>query len=88
MCHQPAEIFQIEKRGFIREGYYADIVLVDESPQNIQKDNLYYKCGWSPLEGKTLHNQVYMTMVNGHVAYNEGQFFEDIKGKRLKFKRQ
>ncbi len=88
MCHHPAEIFQIEKRGFIREGYYADIVLVDDKQQTIHKDNLHYKCGWSPLEGKTLHNQVFMTIVNGNIVFKEGQFFEDIKGKRLKFKRQ
>ncbi|MGM0566620.1 MAG: dihydroorotase [Bacteroidota bacterium] len=88
MCHQPAEIFQIEKRGFIREGYYADIVLVDDKQQTVSKDNLHYKCGWSPIEGETLHNRIYMTMINGHVAFKEGKFFEDTKGKRLKFKRQ
>ena len=88
MCHHPAEIFQIEKRGFIREGYYADFVLMDDKPQTIRKDNLHYKCGWSPLEGETLKNQVYMTIVNGNIVFKEGQFFEDIKGKRLKFERQ
>ena len=87
MCHHPAEIFQIENRGFIREGYYADFVLIDDKPQTIRKDNLHYKCGWSPLEGETLKNRVYMTIVNGNIVFKEGQFFEDIKGKRLKFER-
>ncbi|MDX2190628.1 MAG: dihydroorotase [Bacteroidota bacterium] len=88
MSHKPAELFQIEKRGFIREGYYADLVLVDlQKPWKVSKENILYKCGWSPLEGQNFKGKVTHTFVSGHLAYQEGQFDEQVKGKRLAFVR-
>lgn len=86
MCHAPAILYRIEKRGFIREGYFADIVLVDpNNKESVAKDSLLYKCGWSPLEGETFNSKVTMTIVNGRVVYESGQFDETIKGTALKF---
>ncbi len=88
MCHAPAEIFKIDRRGFIRKGYYADLVLVDlNKPQEVTRDNLLYKCRWSPFEGTVFHSCVTHTFVNGRLTYQNGQFDENIKGKRLQFKR-
>ena len=88
MCHNPAIIFNIEKRGFIRKGYYADLVLVDiASPWTVNKDNVLYKCGWSPFEGTTFYSKITHTFVNGHLIYNKGIFNNTIKGKRLLFNR-
>lgn len=88
MCHKPAELFEIEKRGYIREGYWADLVLVNPNEQEtVSKDNVFYKCGWSPLEGKTFHHSITHTFVSGHLAFKDGQFDESIKGKRLLFNR-
>jgi dihydroorotase len=88
MSHAVAKCFQIENRGFIREGYYADLVLVDlNQPQTVSKDNIYYKCGWSPLEGTTLPATVTHTWVNGNLVYNNGTFNESEKGMRLSFNR-
>lgn len=88
MCHNPAKIFKINKRGFIREGYYADLVLVDiASPWTVTKDNILYKCGWSPFEGTTFYSKITHTFVNGHLAYNNRVFHNSIKGKRLLFDR-
>ena len=88
MCHNPAKLFQIENRGFIREGYFADLVLVDtENSQIISNENILYKCGWSPFEGTTFHSQVTHTFVNGHLIYHNGTFNDKIKGKRLQFDR-
>ena len=88
MCHNPARLFKIEKRGFVKEGYYADLVLIDpKKSQTVSKDNVLYKCGWSPFEGTTFHSQVTHTFVNGHLMYNNGVFNDDIKGKRLLFER-
>lgn len=71
MCHNPATLFGIEKRGFIREGYKADLTLVRPDVENtVNKERLLYKCGWSPLEGQTLHSRVEMTFVNGEPAYS------------------
>ncbi len=86
MCHNPAIIFRIEKRGFIREGYKADLVLVDDhSEWTVAKDNLLYKCGWSPLEGMTLHSKVTHTFVNGNLAYENGEVKAEKFGERLLF---
>ncbi|MBC7125550.1 MAG: amidohydrolase family protein, partial [Bacteroidales bacterium] len=86
MCHSPATLFRIEKRGFIREGYFADLVLVNPNKaQAVAKENLYYKCDWSPLEGETLSHTVEMTIVNGRIVYSKGVFNETIKGKALTF---
>ncbi|GAB2552468.1 dihydroorotase [Rufibacter soli] len=88
MCHAPAICFQVEKRGFIREGYWADLVLVDlAQPQTVAKDNIYYKCGWSPLEGQELPGTVTHTIVSGHLAYKEGRFDESKRGERVLFSR-
>lgn len=88
MCHNPAILFQVQKRGFIREGYFADLVLVDPSaPVTVNKDNILYKCGWSPFEGSTLRSRVTHTFVNGHLAYENGKFNESQLGQRLKFDR-
>ncbi|MEM9327827.1 MAG: dihydroorotase [Bacteroidota bacterium] len=88
MCHAVATCFQIEERGFIREGYHADIVLVDlNRPWKVSKENLLYKCGWSPFEGQQFDASVVKTFVSGHLAYDQGQFDESIKGQRLTFRR-
>lgn len=88
MSHNPAKLFQIEKRGFIKEGFYADLVLIDTNkPQTVSKDNILYKCGWSPFEGTTFSSTISHTFVNGNLMYNEGVFNDEIKGKRLTFNR-
>jgi dihydroorotase len=88
MCHNPAKLFQVEKRGYIREEYYADLVLVDlNSPWTVEKNNVLYKCGWSPMEGVNFASKVIKTFVNGHLVYDAGKFDESIKGKRLLFNR-
>ncbi len=87
-CHNPAIIFQIENRGFIKEGYYADLVLIDpKAPQKVCKENILYKCGWSPFEGTTFSSSVTHTFVNGVLMYHEGTFNDDVKGKRITFNR-
>lgn len=88
MCHAPAVCFQIDRRGFLEEGYWADIAVVDVNKEfTVDKNNLYYKCGWSPLEGETFKGQVESAIVSGHLAYHKGQFFEEKKGERLMFER-
>lgn len=88
MCHNPAITFNIEKRGFIRPNYYADIVLVDlNAKQKIDKESILYKCGWSPLEGMQFYSAVRKTFVNGNLVYDEGLFNEESKGMRLHFER-
>lgn len=86
MCHNPAILFRIEKRGFIREGYKADLVLVDDQSEwTVSKDNILYKCGWSPLEGMRLHSEVTHTFVNGNLAYENGEVKAEKFGERLLF---
>jgi dihydroorotase len=88
MSHNVAILFQIEERGFIREGYFADLVLVDvNSPWTVSKENILAKCGWSPFEGHTFQSKVTHTIVSGHLAYNEGMFDEEKKGERITFLR-
>ena len=88
MCHNPAICFKVEKRGFIREGYFADLVLIDlNKPWKVNKDNILYKCGWSPFEGETFNAQITHTFVNGHLVYKNGFFDENQKGMRLTFNR-
>jgi dihydroorotase len=88
MCHNPAICFQVKNRGFIREGYFADLVLVDlDKPWKVNKDNILYKCGWSPFEGETFNAQITHTFVNGHIAYEYGSFDETSRGMRLTFDR-
>jgi dihydroorotase len=84
MCHNPAILYRIKDRGYIREGYFADLSLVDlHSTWTVSKENILYKCGWSPLEGTTFHSKVLKTWVNGHLAYDQGVFHEEVKGKAL-----
>jgi len=86
MCHAPARAFGIHKRGFIREGYYADLVLVDpQASFTVNKENILYKCGWSPFEGLTFHSSVTHTFVNGHLVWNNGKVDSGRKGQRLVF---
>ena len=86
MCHNPAILFRVEERGFLREGYYADLVLIDQNKSfNVNKSNILYKCGWSPFENVTFHNQIIHTFVNGHLAYKDGIISNDIKSKRVQF---
>jgi dihydroorotase len=88
MAHAVADCFQIEKRGYIREGYFADLVLVDlNNLWTVDKSNILYKCGWSPFEGVAFHSKVISTFVSGHLVYNNGTFDEAIKGERLLFQR-
>ncbi len=88
MCHAPADIFQIEKRGYIREGYWADLVLIDlNSSWTVKKENILYKCNWSPFEGYTFKSKITHTIINGNIVFEDGQFNESIKGQRLLFKR-
>jgi dihydroorotase len=88
MCHNPAMLFNIRERGFIREGYRADLCLVDpDDPWTVSKDNILYKCGWSPFEGTTFRSKVIMTIVNGNVVYNRGVIDDNYRGERLLFER-
>lgn len=87
-CHMPAEIFAIRNRGYIRTGYHADMVLVDlEDPWTVTKDNILYKCGWSPFEGQTFQSKVKHTIVNGQLVYTAGEVNDSIRGERLEFDR-
>jgi len=84
MCHNPATLYRIDKRGFIREGYYADLVLVElNAPWQVRTENILYKCGWSPLEGTTFHSQITQTIVNGNLVYDQGRFNETSRGMAL-----
>lgn len=86
MCHAPAELFGVDKRGFLREGYHADIVILNpETQEEVAKSNIHYKCGWSPLEGQVFTSSIEQTIVSGHIAYNQGKFDESQKGSRLLF---
>lgn len=88
MCHAPAICFQVKKRGFIREGYWADLILVDtEKTWEVNASNILYKCGWSPFEGHTFKGKVTSTIVSGHLTYHNGQFDESRKGMRILFNR-
>jgi len=88
MCHNPAKIFKVEKRGFIRKGYYADLVIVSpDDPYTIEEKDLLYKCGWSPMVGEQLQYKVTQTFVNGNLVYDEGKINGDKKGQRVSFDR-
>jgi dihydroorotase len=87
MSHNVADLFRIENRGYIREGYFADLVLVNlNKPQTVTKQNILYKCGWSPFEGHTFKSSIEKTFVNGHLVYDNGKFDESKLGARLSFK--
>ncbi|MCY7349867.1 MAG: dihydroorotase [Cytophagaceae bacterium] len=88
LCHAPADCFGIDRRGYLREGYWADLTLVDlQKPVKVAKDNIFYQCGWSPLEGTTFHSSVTHTVVSGQLVFEEGNFRENQPGKRLAFNR-
>lgn len=87
-CHAPAECFQIKERGYLREGYHADFVLLDlQGETTVKKDNLLYRCGWSPLEGQTFPGRIHSTYVNGNCVYALGSILEGSTGQRLEFQR-
>jgi len=88
MCHSPAILFQVEKRGFIKEGYFADLVIVNlNHPWTVKKDNILYKCGWSPFEGNTFKSRISHTFVNGNLAYSNFKINEQRYAKQLTFNR-
>ncbi len=87
-AHGPARLFNVRERGYLREGYWADLVLVDlQSPYRVEREAVLYKCGWSPLEGRRLRSRVVATFVNGQVAYYEGRVNDAVRGRRLEFDR-
>ena len=86
MCHNPAKLFRIKKRGFIKEGYYADLTILDLNKSwTVSKENILYKCGWSPFEGHTFKSSVQSCFVNGNLVYNSGKFDESFRGLPLEF---
>ncbi len=86
MSHSVADIFAVAERGYIREGYWADLVLVDpDRPTKVRAEDLLYKCGWSPLEGYEFRSSVRATLVNGEIAWSDGQLHDVIAGARLGF---
>lgn len=85
MAHSPAILFNIVDRGYVREGYFADLVIVDSNKTEVTKKSLLYKCGWSPFEGFTFSNSIHSTFVNGQMVYSEGKIIEDQTGSRLLF---
>jgi dihydroorotase len=89
MCHNPAKLFKIENRGFIKEGYFADLVLVNpHMPWNVKKENILSKCGWSPFEGINFKSRISHTFVNGKLVYANGKVKDVIAGQRLTFNRE
>ena len=88
MCHNPAILFEIKDRGFIREGYFADLVIVDLNRSwEVNKENILYKCNWSPFEGQNFKSKVLQTYVNGRLAYDNGEFNSQLLEKKLTFNR-
>ena len=88
MCHNPSILFDIDKRGFIREGYYADLVLFDlNNSWKVTKENLLYKCNWSPFENKTFKSKIIFTIVNGNIVYTKGKINGSEMGMKIRFKR-
>ena len=88
IAHNPAIIFKVNKRGFLREGYYADIVLIDtNTPTLVTQESLLYKCGWSPFEGQKFDNSINRTILNGNVVYEDGMVNSKPHGKKITFNR-
>lgn len=85
MCHNPAILFRIDKRGYVREGYHADLVVVQAQEEVVTRDNLWYKCGWSPFEGVRFSHQIATTIVGGCTVWFDGQLDKRVRGSRLKF---
>ena len=88
MCHAPAKLFGVKDRGFIREGYFADLVLVNPNqPYTVSSDNILYKCAWSPLEGQTLSTSIHTTILNGKIVFHNGEVVGQPSGQVLEFER-
>ena len=88
MSHAVADCFRVAERGYIREGYYADLVIVHpDRPTRVTKENIFYKCGWSPLEGFVFPSAITHTFINGHLVYGNGMWDESQQGERLTFDR-
>ncbi len=87
MAHNPAILFKIEKRGYIKEGYFADLVVMDKKPYTVTKNNILYKCGWSPFEGITFNYAIDKTFVNGNLVYSDSKVLEGTFGSRMTFNR-
>ena len=86
MCHTPADLFRVEKRGYIREGYFADLVLIDPNKSwTVSPENILYKCGWSPFEGTEFSHKVVSTFVNGNEVYKNDKVIDSIHGSRITF---
>lgn len=85
MCHNPAKLFRVKDRGFIREGYFADLVLVQDKAYQVNKDNLLYHCQWSPFEGQKFKYSIHTTMINGNIAWQNNQLYEFGNGQRIQF---
>ena len=88
MCHNPAILFDIKNRGYIKEGYFADLVIFNlNNPWTVSKDNILYKCLWSPFENKTFKSRILHTIVNGNLVYSNGTIIDSVMGMKIKFKR-
>jgi len=88
MCHAPAEVFRISKRGYIREGFWADLVLVNlNKPSKVEPSNILYKCGWSPFESVEFSSSIDTTIVNGRIVFRQGRIIEGASGMALFFDR-
>lgn len=88
MCHAPADLFRVHKRGYLRRGYYADMVIVDPATEwTVKRDQLLYKCGWSPMEGRVFHSKIETTFVNGEIVYEKGEIIKRHSARQLEFKR-
>ena len=86
MCHNPAILFRVNKRGFIRKNYFADIVIIDPKKNyTVDSNNILYKCGWSPFEGIKFNSQITHTFINGNLVYENGSINEDFRGKKISF---
>ena len=86
MCHNPATLYHIKRRGFIREGYFADLAIVDMAANElISNENIFYKCGWTPYDGMATHTKVTHTFVNGNLVFENGRINEESRGERLEF---
>ena len=85
MCHAPADCFRVEKRGYILQGYYADIVIFKKEKYTVTKENVAYKCGWSPFEGESFDYTITDTFINGTHTVADGKLTGNINAKRLEF---
>jgi dihydroorotase len=85
MCHAPAKCFKVNKRGFIREGYYADLVAVNKRKWKVSQENILYACKWSPLDNYEFDFEISYTFVNGNLVYKEGNIINETNGKELDF---